>query len=222
MAKPTPTSATLAQQRSAQAARAFLNRPQAGQQGAPQNRAERRHAARVAGRKPKEASFDTKERRAQEQPIPARELVAAAPAALGRSAAGAALSLHRGLSSGALFPWREMIPALMLFCFVCIVGGLWFAMGTSRTGFLAVHAPAITTAVVVAFGVALVGLSWRSVLPAVGALSVSMWSAMSGVGPHFFNWLLAAFGLTFVWLLGPQVGDIFDSKKRARQEKLPD
>lgn len=214
MAKPTPTSATLAQQRSAQAARAFLNRPQAGQQGAPQNRAERRQAARVAGRKPKETSFDTKARRAQEQPVSARELMAAAPAALGQSAAGAALKLHRGFTSGALFPWRDMVPALMFFCFVCIVGGLWFAMGASRTGFLAAHASAITTAVVTAFGLAMVGLSWRSVLPAVGAMGVSMWSAMSGIGPHFFNWLLAAFGLTFVWLLGPQVGDIFDSKKR--------
>lgn len=218
MAKPTPSSATQAQQRAAQAARAFLNRPQAGQQGVPQNRAERRQAARVAGRRPKESSVNTAaQQAASQQTITGRDLVKAAPAALGQSASLAALQVYRGFSSGALLPWREMLPAMWFMAIVMLFTSLWFGLGAGRTGALsglAPYATGITMGLKVAFGLCLVSISWRSVLPAVGAFGLSGYLAATGSGPQFFGVMLAGFGLVLVWLLGPQVGDIADQNKR--------
>lgn len=221
MAKPPPSSPSshIEQLRSAQAARAFLNRPQAGQKGAPQNRAERRAAARMAGRTAKTATVNSVEQQEQrEKAVSAREVVAAIPAAVTQSAASGALSLARGFRSGWLFPLTQLLPVLLVMALLAVLHGLWMGpQSLSPRNALAAHASAIDTGFVLAWLAAASVMSWRTMLPAVAAFGVAAVTATTGAGVAFYNSLFAGFFLTLVWLLGPQVGDITGSAEKSRK-----
>src|SRR5476651_2114489 len=118
MAKSTQNTASLAQQRSAQAAQAFVNRPEAGVQGAPQNRAERRAAARKAQRKPTKASVRkvAPVRMADDLTgLNAAQIISKVPGEVAREAKETAKAVRTAVGDHDIFPWWKMKFSLPMF-----------------------------------------------------------------------------------------------------------
>lgn len=213
MTKSSPITEALAKKRSAQAARAFLNRPQAGVQGAPQNRAERRAAARNAGRKPATATVNTTASvRAQEnaQALTGRQVLAQAPAELARDVKETAASVRQSMAGTPLFPWRDMKISLPLFVLFAVLLVAWWNIVGSHPAWLASVKPHLSTITAVLTGgafLSLIGISARTFLPAVGCLVLALGSATFGDKAGFFGPGVIMSGvLGLSWVVGPIPG----------------
>ncbi len=199
MAKHTSNSSNLAQLRSAEAARAFQNRPQAGQQGAPQNRAERRQAARNAGRQPKETSFNSTAH------AKAQAIVPVTPADVARGAASTAVKVGKGFASGKYFPLSQMVPQVLVMVVLLVLSALWFGMPSLQTGVLKPYASWVSKGLEWAVFADAMVISYRSFVPMALALAISVVTMATISSPISVYAMFAGFALALPWLMGPQV-----------------